>query len=62
MSPSPAVPRSTATSGRLEADLRRSEIVSLPLAALALLVVFGAVVAAGLPPAVGGGRWSWRWR
>ena len=38
-----------------EADLRRSEIVSLPLAALALLVVFGAVVAAGLPLAVGGG-------
>ncbi len=38
-----------------EADLRRSEVVSLPLAALALLVVFGAVVAAGLPLAVGGG-------
>ncbi len=38
-----------------EADLRRSEIVSLPLAALALLVVFGSVVAAGLPLAVGGG-------
>jgi RND superfamily putative drug exporter len=38
-----------------EADLRRSEVVSLPLAALALLVVFGSVVAAGLPLAVGGG-------
>ncbi|MEA2536703.1 MAG: hypothetical protein QOF11_937 [Chloroflexota bacterium] len=38
-----------------EADLRRSEIVSLPLAALALLLVFGSVVAAGLPLAVGGG-------
>ncbi len=38
-----------------EADLRRSELVSLPLAALALLVVFGSVVAAGLPLAVGGG-------
>ncbi|MEO8229900.1 MAG: MMPL family transporter [Chloroflexota bacterium] len=38
-----------------EADLRRSEILSLPLAALALLVVFGSVVAAGLPLAVGGG-------
>jgi putative drug exporter of the RND superfamily len=38
-----------------EADLRRSEIVSLPIAALALLVVFGSVVAAGLPLAVGGG-------
>jgi RND superfamily putative drug exporter len=38
-----------------EADLRRSEVVSLPLAALALLLVFGSVVAAGLPLAVGGG-------
>jgi uncharacterized membrane protein YdfJ with MMPL/SSD domain len=38
-----------------ETDLRRSEILSLPLAALALLVVFGSVVAAGLPLAVGGG-------
>jgi RND superfamily putative drug exporter len=37
-----------------ESDLRRSEIVSLPLAALALLLVFGSVVAAGLPLAVGG--------
>ena len=38
-----------------EADLRRSEVISLPLAALALLLVFGSVVAAGLPLAVGGG-------
>jgi RND superfamily putative drug exporter len=37
-----------------EADLRRSEIFSLPLAALALLVVFGSVVAAGIPLIVGG--------
>jgi RND superfamily putative drug exporter len=37
-----------------EADLRRSEIVSLPLAALALLLVFGSVVAAAVPLAVGG--------
>ncbi len=37
-----------------EADLRRSEVISLPLAALALLVVFGSVVAAGVPLAVGG--------
>jgi RND superfamily putative drug exporter len=37
-----------------EADLRRSEVVSLPLAALALLVVFGSVVAAGVPLVVGG--------
>lgn len=37
-----------------ESDLRRSELISLPLAALALLVVFGSVVAAGIPLAVGG--------
>ncbi|HEY8818730.1 MAG TPA: MMPL family transporter, partial [Candidatus Limnocylindrales bacterium] len=37
-----------------EADLRRSEIISLPLAALALLFVFGSVVAAGVPLIVGG--------
>jgi RND superfamily putative drug exporter len=37
-----------------EEDLRRSELISLPLAALALLVVFGSVVAAALPLAVGG--------
>ena len=37
-----------------EADLQRSELVSLPLAALALLVVFGSVVAAGVPLVVGG--------
>ena len=38
-----------------ESDLRRSEVISLPLAALALLLVFGSVVAAALPLAVGGG-------
>jgi putative drug exporter of the RND superfamily len=37
-----------------ESDLRRSEVVSLPLAALALLLVFGSVVAAALPLVVGG--------
>ena len=37
-----------------EEDLRRSELISLPLAALALLFVFGSVVAAALPLAVGG--------
>jgi len=37
-----------------ESDLQRSEIISLPLAALALLVVFGSAVAAGVPLAVGG--------
>ena len=37
-----------------ESDLRRSEVISLPLAALALLLVFGSVVAAAVPLAVGG--------
>ena len=37
-----------------EEDLRRSEVISLPLAALALLLVFGSLVAAGVPLAVGG--------
>ena len=37
-----------------ERDLQRSEIISLPLAALALLLVFGSVVAAGVPLMVGG--------
>lgn len=37
-----------------EADLQRSELISLPLAALALLLVFGSVVAAGVPLVVGG--------
>ncbi len=37
-----------------EADLRRSELVSLPLAAIALLLVFGSAVSAAIPLAVGG--------
>jgi RND superfamily putative drug exporter len=37
-----------------ERDLQRSEIISLPLAALALLIVFGSLVAAGVPLVVGG--------
>jgi putative drug exporter of the RND superfamily len=37
-----------------ESDLRRSEIVSLPLAAVALLVVFGSLFAAFVPLIVGG--------
>ena len=37
-----------------ESDLRRSELISLPLAGLALLFVFGSVVAAGVTLAVGG--------
>jgi RND superfamily putative drug exporter len=37
-----------------ESDLRRSEVISLPLAALALLLVFGSIMAAGVPLVVGG--------
>jgi putative drug exporter of the RND superfamily len=37
-----------------ETDLKRAEVVSLPLALLMLLFVFGSVVAAGLPIGVGG--------
>jgi len=37
-----------------ESDLRRSELVSLPLAAVALLFVFGSVFAAAVPLIVGG--------
>ena len=37
-----------------ETDLRRSELISLPLAALALLLVFGSVVASAVPLIVGG--------
>ncbi|MEJ7749516.1 MAG: MMPL family transporter, partial [Candidatus Limnocylindrales bacterium] len=37
-----------------EQDLQRSEIISLPLAALTLLLVFGSLVAAGVPLVVGG--------
>jgi len=37
-----------------ESDLQRSELISLPLASLALLLVFGSVVAASLPLAIGG--------
>ncbi|MFI5254260.1 MAG: MMPL family transporter [Candidatus Limnocylindrales bacterium] len=37
-----------------ESDLRRAELISLPLAALALLVVFGSAVAAAVPLVVGG--------
>ena len=37
-----------------ENDLRRAEIIGLPFALLALLLVFGSVVAAGVPVAAGG--------
>lgn len=36
-----------------EADLRRAELITAPLLAIALLIVFGSVVAAGLPVAMG---------
>ena len=52
---SPADRRSTATSRPCpRADLRRSEVISLPLAGLALILVFGSLVAAAVPLAVGG--------
>ena len=55
MSRSPAGRRSTATSRPSpRSDLRRSELISLPLAALALLLVFGSLVAAAVPLVVGG--------
>jgi RND superfamily putative drug exporter len=37
-----------------EADLRRAELIAFPFAAIALLLVFRSVVAAGLPAAIGG--------
>ena len=37
-----------------EEDLRRAELISIPLALLALVVVFGSLVAAGMPVVVGG--------
>src|SRR4029079_13815088 len=37
-----------------ESDLRRSELISLPLAAISLVFVFGSLVAAAVPLAVGG--------
>jgi RND superfamily putative drug exporter len=37
-----------------ESDLRRSEVISLPIAGVALLLVFASVVAAGVPLVVGG--------
>ncbi len=45
-----------------EADLRRSELISLPLAALTLLLVFGSMVAAASRSWSGAPRSSSRWR
>jgi RND superfamily putative drug exporter len=47
------VPVNNAFNTTLESDLQRAERVSLPLALLLLLVIFGSVVAAGLPLGVG---------
>ena len=50
-----AGPRSTATSSRSPSPTCAArELISLPLAALALILVFGSLVAAGVPLAVGG--------
>ena len=40
-------------SERSEKDVQRSEIITTPLTALALLLVFGSIVAAGLPLVIG---------
>ena len=47
------VPINHAFNTTLESDLRRAETVSLPAAMILLLVIFGGVVAAGLPLGVG---------
>ena len=46
-------PLNNAFSTTLESDLQRAETVSLPIALILLLVIFGSVVAASLPLAVG---------
>ena len=47
------VPINHAFNTTLESDLQRAETVSLPVALLLLLLIFGSVVAAGLPLGVG---------
>ena len=47
------VPVNDAFNTTLESDLRRAEYVSLPLALVLLLLIFGSAVAAGLPLGVG---------
>jgi putative drug exporter of the RND superfamily len=47
------VPINHAFNTTLESDLRRAETVSLPVALILLLVIFGSVVAAALPLGVG---------
>jgi RND superfamily putative drug exporter len=48
-----SVPISLAFDTTLDNDLRRAEVVSLPISLVLLLVIFGGVVAAGLPLAIG---------
>ena len=40
-------------SGQVSADLRRAELVSLPIVLVLLVIIFGSLVSAGLPLAVG---------
>jgi putative drug exporter of the RND superfamily len=47
------VPINAAFNTTLESDLQRAENVSLPIALILLLLIFGSVVAAGLPLGVG---------
>ncbi len=47
------VPVNNAFSTTLESDLQRAETVSLPVTLILLLLIFGSVVAAGLPLGVG---------
>ena len=47
------VPINRAFNTTLESDLARAETISLPLALILLLLIFGSVVAAGLPLGVG---------
>jgi RND superfamily putative drug exporter len=47
------VPINSAFNTTLESDLQRAETISLPVALILLLLIFGSVVAAGLPLGVG---------
>jgi uncharacterized membrane protein YdfJ with MMPL/SSD domain len=49
-----AAPLNAATSAQSEKDLARAETISLPIALLILILVFGSLVAAGLPLFVAG--------
>jgi uncharacterized membrane protein YdfJ with MMPL/SSD domain len=49
-----AVPATIAISDQVERDIQRAEMLSFPLLLVLLLVIFGGLVAASLPLAVGG--------